>query len=116
MMDLQPSSLEDIELPVHRFIDRDRWIKYRDMLGKEGSEDHSLRSPDAGAYSGCTYGCMVYQEQVMQIVRDLAGFSMGQSDNIRRAMSKKKASIMEKYRTLFIHGGLDELGRNVTAL
>ncbi|HNQ37934.1 MAG TPA: DNA polymerase III subunit alpha, partial [Prolixibacteraceae bacterium] len=54
-----------------------------------------------------------YQEQVMQIVRDLAGFSMGQSDNIRRAMSKKKRSIMEKYRELFIHGGIDDKNRVV---
>ena len=49
----------------------------------------------------------------MQIVRDLAGFSMGQSDNIRRAMSKKKKSLMEKYRQLFIYGGVDETGREI---
>ena len=59
------------------------------------------------------YGCAIYQEQVMQIVRDLAGFSMGQSDNIRRAMSKKKKSIMENYRNLFMYGGIDDKGRQI---
>ena len=49
----------------------------------------------------------------MQIVRDLAGFSMGQSDNIRRAMSKKKKSLMENYRNLFMYGGIDDKGRPV---
>jgi len=60
-----------------------------------------------------TYGFFVYQEQAMQAVRDLAGFSMGQSDNIRRAMSKKKHALMDKYRELFIHGGVDENGKIV---
>src|SRR3712207_9311574 len=51
-----------------------------------------------------TYGCMVYQEQVMQIVRDLAGYSMGRSDLVRRAMSKKKHKVMEEERKNFIYG------------
>lgn len=51
-----------------------------------------------------TYGCMIYQEQVMQIVRDLAGYSMGQSDNVRRAMSKKKEAVMQAERKIFVHG------------
>lgn len=55
-----------------------------------------------------TYGCIVYQEQVMQIVRDLAGYTLGRSDLVRRAMSKKKAAVMEKERQNFIYGNADE--------
>ena len=55
-----------------------------------------------------TYGCMVYQEQVMQIVRDLAGYSLGRSDLVRRAMSKKKHDVMEKEREYFVHGMTDD--------
>ncbi len=56
-----------------------------------------------------TYGCIVYQEQVMQIVRSLAGYTMGRSDNVRRAMSKKKISVMEKEREVFIYGNQKEI-------
>mgnify|MGYP002232090917 CR=1 FL=1 len=58
----------------------------------------------AGADSEPTYGCIVYQEQVMQIVRDLAGYTMGRSDLVRRAMSKKKTAVMEKERQNFVYG------------
>lgn len=57
-----------------------------------------------------TYGCMVYQEQVMRIVRELAGYSFGQSDMVRRAMSKKKMDVMQKEREWFIYGKKDDLG------
>jgi len=57
-----------------------------------------------------TYGCMVYQEQVMQIVRDLAGYSLGRADLVRRAMGKKKLDVMAKEREIFIHGQTDEKG------
>lgn len=60
-----------------------------------------------------TYGCMVYQEQVMQIVRDLAGYSYGRSDLVRRAMAKKKHAVMEKEREYFVHGQVDEAGNVV---
>ena len=55
-----------------------------------------------------TYGCIVYQEQVMQIVRDLAGYSLGRSDLLRRAMSKKKQAVMEKERQSFVYGNREE--------
>ena len=55
-----------------------------------------------------TYGCMVYQEQVMQIVRDLAGYSYGRSDLVRRAMAKKKHDVMAKEREIFINGLEDD--------
>lgn len=60
-----------------------------------------------------TRGCMVYQEQVMQISREMAGFSMGQADNIRRAMAKKKPELLAAYRQLFVYGGEDENGNSV---
>ena len=57
-----------------------------------------------------TYGCIVYQEQVMQIFRSLAGYSLGRADIVRRAMSKKKADVMEKERQIFIYGLVNEDG------
>lgn len=113
MMDLKPSSLEDIiaGISLYRPGPMDQIPKYVAARHDPSSikYDHPLLEP----ILNMTYGCMIYQEQVMQIVRDLAGFSMGQSDNIRRAMAKKKASLMEKYRQTFIYGGKDEKGREV---
>ncbi|MBR3057330.1 MAG: DNA polymerase III subunit alpha [Clostridiales bacterium] len=114
MMDLKPSSLEDIiaGISLYRPGPMDQIPKY--VAARHDPTliryDHPLLEP----ILNMTYGCMIYQEQVMQIVRDLAGFSMGQSDNIRRAMAKKKASLMEKYRQTFIYGGKDEKGREVS--
>ncbi|MBR2750999.1 MAG: DNA polymerase III subunit alpha [Clostridiales bacterium] len=114
MMDLKPASLEDIiaGISLYRPGPMDQIPKY--VAAKHDPSliryDHPLLEP----ILNMTYGCMIYQEQVMQIVRDLAGFSMGQSDNIRRAMAKKKASLMEKYRQTFIYGGKDEKGREVS--
>lgn len=113
MTELAPTSLEDIiaGISLYRPGPMDQIPKYVRARHDRTSiqYDHPLLEPILDV----TYGCMVYQEQVMQIVRDLAGFSMGQSDNIRRAMSKKKASIMENYRKTFIYGGHDEMGREV---
>jgi len=114
MTDLKPSSLEDIiaGISLYRPGPMDQIPKY--VAARHDPSliryDHPLLEP----ILNMTYGCMIYQEQVMQIVRDLAGFSMGQSDNIRRAMAKKKASLMEKYRQTFIYGGKDEKGREVS--
>lgn len=113
MKELKPSSLEDIiaGISLYRPGPMDQIPKYIECK-KDASKityDHPILEPILNV----TYGCMVYQEQVMQIVRDMAGFSMGQSDNIRRAMSKKKRSMMEKYRELFVHGGTDDTGREI---
>jgi len=113
MTELAPTSIEDIIAGISLYrpgpMDQiPRYVKARHDPSLI-HYDHPLLEPILNV----TYGCMVYQEQAMQIVRDLAGFSMGQSDNIRRAMSKKKLSIMEKYREMFIFGGIDELGRTV---
>ena len=113
MTELMPETLEDIiaGISLYRPGPMDQIPKYVKARHDKSSlaYDHPLLEPILNV----TYGCMVYQEQVMQIVRDLAGFSMGQSDNIRRAMSKKKAALMETYRKLFIYGGEDDLGRHV---
>ena len=113
MKQLKPESLEDIiaGISLYRPGPMDQIPRYVACKHdpKKIKYDHPLLEPILNV----TYGCTVYQEQVMQIVRDLAGFSMGQSDNIRRAMSKKKKSMMEKYRNIFIYGGEDEKGRHV---
>ena len=113
MTELAPTSLEDIIAGISLYrpgpMDQiPRYVKARHDRSLI-HYDHPLLEPILNV----TYGCMVYQEQAMQMVRDVAGFSMGQSDNIRRAMSKKKPAIMEKYREMFIYGGIDELGRTV---
>ena len=113
MKQLEPESLEDIiaGISLYRPGPMEQIPKYVDCKHNPShiTYDHPLLEPILNV----TYGCAIYQEQVMQIVRDLAGFSMGQSDNIRRAMSKKKKSIMENYRHLFMYGGTDDKGRNV---
>ena len=113
MKELAPASLEDIiaGISLYRPGPMDQIPQY--VKARHDSSRIRYVHPLLEPILNVTYGCMVYQEQVMQIVRDLAGFSMGQSDNIRRAMSKKKASIMEKYRKTFIYGGFDELQRKV---
>ena len=113
MKQLEPESLEDIiaGISLYRPGPMEQIPKYVDCKHNPShiTYDHPLLEPILNV----TYGCAIYQEQVMQIVRDLAGFSMGQSDNIRRAMSKKKKSIMENYRQLFMYGGTDDKGRIV---
>ena len=113
MKQLKPASLEDViaGIALYRPGPMDqipRYVECRHDASKI-KYDHPLLEPILKV----TYGCAIYQEQVMQIVRDLAGFSMGQSDNIRRAMSKKKKDIMEGYRNLFIYGGKDDTGNYV---
>lgn len=113
MKELKPTSIEDVTagISLYRPGPMDQIPKY--VRGKHDASSISYDHPLLEPILNVTYGCMVYQEQVMQIVRNLAGFSMGQSDNIRRAMSKKKKSLMEKYRQLFIYGGVDETGRSI---
>lgn len=114
MKDLKPSSIEDIiaGISLYRPGPMDQIPKYIrcKQNPSEITYDHPLLEPILNV----TYGCMVYQEQVMQVVRDLGGFSMGQSDNVRRAMSKKNKAMMENYRSLFVHGGIDDTGKEVS--
>ena len=110
MKELQPSSLEDIiaGISLYRPGPMDSIPKYIRNKNNPGLVEYE--HPLLEKILDVTYGCMVYQEQVMQIVRDLAGYSMGRSDLVRRAMSKKKHEVMRKERENFIHGIVDENG------
>ncbi len=110
MKELQPSSFEDIiaGISLYRPGPMDQIPRY--IRNKNSPDLIKYHHPLLENILDVTYGCMVYQEQVMQIVRDLAGYSMGRSDLVRRAMSKKKAGIMEQERKNFVHGIEDEKG------
>ncbi|MCL2576807.1 MAG: DNA polymerase III subunit alpha [Defluviitaleaceae bacterium] len=109
MRELQPQSLEDLTagISLYRPGPMDFIPQYVD--GKRNPTKIKYLHPSLKPILEATYGCIVYQEQVMQIVRDLAGFSLGRSDLIRRAMSKKNADVMAQERRNFIHG-LEEAG------
>lgn len=108
MKELKPENIEDIiaGVALYRPGPMDFIPKY--IKGKQHPENISYDCPEIRPILENTYGCIVYQEQVMQIVRDLAGYSMGRSDLVRRAMSKKKASVMEKERKNFVYGNKEE--------
>ena len=82
----------------------------RYIKGKLNPGHNEYTHPALEPILNVTYGCMVYQEQVMQIVRDLAGYSLGRADLVRRAMGKKKLDVMAKEREIFINGQVDENG------
>lgn len=104
MKELKPTCLEDMiaGISLYRPGPMDFIPKY--IKGKNNAETISYDCPELEPILAPTYGCIVYQEQVMQIVRDLAGYTMGRSDLVRRAMSKKKQSVMEKERKNFVYG------------
>lgn len=108
MKELKPCSLEDIiaGIALYRPGPMDFIPKY--IQGKNNSGEISYDCPQLKHILAPTYGCIVYQEQVMQIVRDLAGYSYGRSDLVRRAMSKKKEDVMIKERQTFIYGNEKE--------
>ena len=108
MKELKPQSLEDITagIALYRPGPMDFIPKY--IAGKTNQDNITYRTPELKPILEATYGCIVYQEQVMQIVRDLGGYTMGRSDLVRRAMSKKKQHVMEVERNNFIYGNEDE--------
>ena len=108
MKELRPQNLEDViaGISLYRPGPMDFIPKY--IKGKNNSADITYACPELEHILAPTYGCIVYQEQVMQIVRDLGGYTMGRSDLVRRAMSKKKQSVMEKERANFVYGNPDE--------
>jgi DNA polymerase-3 subunit alpha len=110
MKELKPTSLEDIiaGISLYRPGPMDQIPRY--LKNKNNPEQVKYEHPLLEDILDVTYGCMVYQEQVMQIVRHLAGYSMGRADLVRRAMSKKKADIMQKERQNFIFGSTDKNG------
>ena len=108
MKELKPHSLEDIIAGIALYRPGPMDFIPRYIEGKNHPESVRYETPLMEPILRPTYGCIVYQEQVMQIVRDLGGYSLGRSDLVRRAMSKKKASVMEKERKNFIFGNKKE--------
>ena len=108
MKELKPESLEDIiaGISLYRPGPMDFIPKY--LKGKNNPESITYHCPQLEPILSPTYGCIVYQEQVMQIVRDLGGYTLGRSDLVRRAMSKKKGDVMERERKNFIYGNPEE--------
>ncbi len=108
MKELKPKSLEDIiaGISLYRPGPMDFIPKY--IKGKNSDEEISYSCKELEPILSPTYGCIVYQEQVMQIVRDLGGYTLGRSDLVRRAMSKKKQHVMEQERKNFIYGNEEE--------
>lgn len=110
MKELKPNSLEDIiaGISLYRPGPMDQIPRYIKNKNNPGHIEYTHSK--LSEILDVTYGCMIYQEQVMQIVRELAGYSLGRSDLVRRAMSKKKTEVMEAERKNFIHGIVDEKG------
>ena len=104
MKELKPQSLEDViaGISLYRPGPMDFIPQY--IRGKNHPDTIQYDCPQLEPILKPTYGCIVYQEQVMQIVRNLAGYTLGRSDLVRRAMSKKKAAVMEKERQNFVYG------------
>jgi len=113
MKELKPDCLEDLiaGVSLYRPGPMDQIPRY--IKGKLNPGHNEYTHPSLEPILNVTYGCMVYQEQVMQIVRDLAGYSLGRADLVRRAMGKKKLDVMAKEREVFINGQLDDEGNVV---
>lgn len=109
MKELKPSCLEDLIAGISLYRPGPMEFIPKYVKGKNNQGDIKYTSPALEPILKNTYGCIVYQEQVMQIVRDLAGYSLGRSDLVRRAMSKKKTKVMAEERKNFIYGIKDEV-------
>ncbi|MDO4938700.1 MAG: DNA polymerase III subunit alpha [Lachnospiraceae bacterium] len=113
MKELKPHNLEDViaGIALYRPGPMDfipKYIRGKEMSERGGDGKIEYDTPLLEHILAPTYGCIVYQEQVMQIVQDLAGYSLGRADLVRRAMSKKKAEVMAKERSNFVYGNPDE--------
>lgn len=108
MKELKPGNLEDViaGISLYRPGPMDFIPQY--IRGKNNPDSITYDCPELEPILYATYGCIVYQEQVMQIVRNLGGYTLGRSDMVRRAMSKKKAAVMEKERKNFVYGNEEE--------
>ena len=109
MKELRPKSLEEVTAGISLYRPGPMDFIPQYIEGKTHPENIHYLCPQLEPILSTTYGCIVYQEQVMQIVRDLAGFTLGRSDEVRRAMSKKKTHVMEEERINFVRGN-KELG------
>ena len=108
LTNMRPQNFEDIIAAISLYRPGPMESIPRYIEGKRNPEKIQYLHPKLKPILDVTYGCMVYQEQVMQIVRDLAGYSYGRSDLVRRAMSKKKHDVMVKEREYFIHGMVED--------
>lgn len=108
MKELKPQSLEDVIAGISLYRPGPMDFIPRYIKGKNSTDAITYDTPLLEPILAPTYGCIVYQEQVMQIVRDLGGYTLGRSDLVRRAMSKKKQSVMEKERANFVYGNKEE--------
>ena len=108
MKELKPRNLEDIIAGISLYRPGPMEFIPKYVKGKNEAGHITYECPQLEPILSPTYGCIVYQEQVMQIVRDLAGYSYGRSDLVRRAMSKKKESVMIKERQSFVYGNEEE--------
>lgn len=110
LTNMKPACFEDIIAAISLYRPGPMESIPRYIQGKQDPNSVHYDTEKLRPILDVTYGCMVYQEQVMQIVRDLAGYSYGRSDLVRRAMAKKKHAVMEKEREYFVHGQVDEQG------
>ena len=108
LTNMKPGSFEDIIAAISLYRPGPMESIPRYVAGKQDPSTVKYLTPQLRPILDVTYGCMVYQEQVMQIVRDLAGYSMGRSDLVRRAMSKKKHDVMAREKEIFIHGQVED--------
>ena len=104
IMQLGPENIEDLIAVISLYRPGPMESIPRYIENRHHPERVTYRHPLLAGILNVTYGCIVYQEQVMQIFRTLAGYSLGRADIVRRAMSKKKADVMEKERQIFIYG------------
>lgn len=110
LTNMKPSCFEDIIAAISLYRPGPMESIPRYIQGKQNPSSIHYETEKLRPILDVTYGCMVYQEQVMQIVRDLAGYSYGRSDLVRRAMAKKKHKMMAQEREYFIHGKLNDDG------
>ena len=108
MKELKPQNIEDIIAGIALYRPGPMDFIPRYIKGKNEAGDIKYECKELEPILSTTYGCIVYQEQVMQIVRELAGYSFGRSDLVRRAMSKKKADVMARERRNFVYGNEEE--------
>ena len=108
MKELKPQSLEDVIAGISLYRPGPMEFIPQYIKGKNNPSSITYECPQLRPILAPTYGCIVYQEQVMQIVRDLAGYTLGRSDLVRRAMSKKKGDVMQRERQNFVYGNPEE--------
>ena len=111
LIQLKPENLEDLIAVISLYRPGPMESIPRYIECRHHPEKATFKHPLLSSILDVTYGCIVYQEQVMQIFRTLAGYSLGRADIVRRAMSKKKKAVMEKEHQIFIHGLVNEDGQ-----